>query len=128
MFFSNLKLVTYLIFKQVLLSSCDIFKFIYGWSNLGNTQVVIGKLDDAESSYSTAIDLCKENLDKVGDQFGVRRCDDLYLLYLNRGCLRLNNNMKKVRAHFLNVIDICFNCMKVEMNFDPFSFKSLFYL
>lgn len=70
-------------------------RFIYGWSNLGNVQVVLGKLTDAEVSYSKAVDLCNTNLEEVGDQFGVRRCDDLYVLYLNRGCLRLNNNMKK---------------------------------
>jgi len=70
-------------------------RFIYGWSSLGNTQVIIGKLNEAETSYSKAIDLCKENLDVVGDQFGVRRCDDLYVLYLNRGSLRLNNYMQK---------------------------------
>ena len=58
--------------------------------------MIIGKLNEAETSYSTAIDLCKENLDNVADKFGVRKCDDLYVLYLNRGSLRLNNNMKKV--------------------------------
>ena len=42
-------------------------KFISGWSYLGYTEVTIGKLNEAKSSYSKAIDLCKENLDIVGD-------------------------------------------------------------
>jgi len=67
-------------------------RFIYGWSNLGNTQVALGELQSAEGSYSKAIELCKENR-KEEERFGVRRCDDLYLLYLNRGSLRLNNEM-----------------------------------
>ena len=69
--------------------------FIYGWSNLGNTQVALGYLDPAEESYSTAIGLCQENLKETEDAFGVRRCDDLYILLLNRGCLRMNNGLIK---------------------------------
>lgn len=67
--------------------------YIYGWSSLGNTQVALGALQPAEESYSRAIGLCLES-QKVEDKFGVPRCNDAYLLYLNRGALRLNNNMK----------------------------------
>jgi tetratricopeptide (TPR) repeat protein len=80
-------------------------RFIYGWSNLGNTQVAMGSLDPAEESYSTAIDLCRENIKQVGDTFGVRKCDDLYLLYLNRGCLRLNNGAPKQALEDLQEAD-----------------------
>lgn len=69
-------------------------RFIYGWSQLGNTQVALGSLDPAEKSYSNAINLCLENRNEE-EKFGVPRCNDLYVLYLNRGSLRLNNNMKK---------------------------------
>ena len=69
-------------------------RFVYGWSNLGNTQVAMGALDPADESYTTAIGLCQENLQQEGG-IGVRQCNDLYLLYLNRGCLRLNNGMTK---------------------------------
>lgn len=65
--------------------------FIYGWSNLGNTQVALGQLPPAEESYSTAIDLCQENLKRNKDKLGAPRCNDLYVLMLNRGSLRLNN-------------------------------------
>ena len=68
--------------------------FVFGWSNLGNTQVALGTLGEAEGSYSTAIDLCREK-NKETEQFGARRCDDLYLLLLNRGSLRLNNGDPK---------------------------------
>ena len=69
-------------------------RFVYGWSNLGNTQVAMGTLDPADESYTTAIDLCQESLQQEGG-IGVRQCNDLYLLYLNRGCLRLNNGQTK---------------------------------
>jgi tetratricopeptide (TPR) repeat protein len=69
-------------------------RFVYGWSNLGNTQVALGTLDPADESYTTAIDLCKESLQQEAG-IGVRQCSDLYLLYLNRGCLRLNNGQPK---------------------------------
>mmetsp|Transcript_9705 Transcript_9705/g.14204 ORF Transcript_9705/g.14204 Transcript_9705/m.14204 type:complete len:391 (-) Transcript_9705:288-1460(-) len=69
-------------------------RFIYGWSSLGNTQVALGALDPAEDSYSTSINLCLEDREKEA-QFGVRRCEDLYMLLLNRGSLRLNNGMAK---------------------------------
>ena len=69
-------------------------RFVFGWSNLGNTQVALGTLGEAEGSYSTAIDLCREK-NKETEQFGARRCDDLYLLLLNRGSLRLNNGDPK---------------------------------
>jgi len=67
-------------------------RFIYGWSNLGNAQTALGDLTTAEKSYNTAIDLCNESL--ASDQqtgLGQRRCNDLYVLLLNRGSLRLNN-------------------------------------
>lgn len=70
-------------------------RFIYGWSNLGNTQVAMGTLGPADESYSTAIDLCQESLKEATGNIGVRKCDDLYVLFLNRGCLRLNNGMIK---------------------------------
>ena len=70
-------------------------RYIYGYSNLGNTQVALGDLTTAENSYSTAITLCRENLDRTEKGFGVRRCDDLSILLLNRGSLRLNNGMQK---------------------------------
>lgn len=38
--------------------------------------------------------MCIENR-KEEEKFGVPRCSDLYLLYLNRGSLRLNNKMPK---------------------------------
>ena len=69
-------------------------RFVYGWSNLGNTQVALGTLDPAEESYTTAITLCQESLQQEAN-IGVRKCDDLYLLLLNRGCLRLNNGQPK---------------------------------
>mmetsp|Transcript_8082 Transcript_8082/g.11583 ORF Transcript_8082/g.11583 Transcript_8082/m.11583 type:complete len:362 (+) Transcript_8082:162-1247(+) len=70
-------------------------KFIYGWSNLGNTQVALGQLPEADRSYTNAIDLCRENIQTTQELFGVPRCNDEYLLLLNRGALRLNNNMPK---------------------------------
>jgi tetratricopeptide (TPR) repeat protein len=58
--------------------------------------VVLGALDPADDSYSRAIDLCRENLLETANQgFGTRRCDDLYVLLLNRGSLRLNNGRAK---------------------------------
>ena len=70
-------------------------RFIYGWSNLGNTHVALGFLDPAEEAYTTAINLCQESLKETESAFGVRKCDDLYILLLNRGSLRLNNNRVK---------------------------------
>jgi tetratricopeptide (TPR) repeat protein len=71
-------------------------RFIYGWSNLGNTQTAFGDLDAAEVSYTTAIDLCKESLQNDEDAgFGQKRCSDLWILLLNRGSLRLNNGMAR---------------------------------
>ena len=70
-------------------------RFIYGWSNLGNTQTAFGDLDSAEESYTTAIDLCNENLSTTEAGLGIPRCGDLYLLLLNRGSLRLNHDMPK---------------------------------
>ena len=70
-------------------------RFIYGWSNLGNTLVAQGQLSDADSSYSKAVSLCEESLKQTEDTFGTRRCDDLYLILLNRGSVRLNNDMPK---------------------------------
>ncbi len=73
-------------------------RYIYGWSQLGNTQVILttGDLTAAEQSYNTAIGLCQESIRDQqqerpdGNTFGVKRCSDLYVLLLNRGCLRLN--------------------------------------
>jgi tetratricopeptide (TPR) repeat protein len=71
-------------------------RFVYGWSNLGNTQTAFGDLNNAEKSYNIAIDLCNENLqESTDDSFGVKRCSDLYILLLNRGSLRLNTGMPK---------------------------------
>lgn len=72
-----------------------IYQFIYGWSNLANTEVAFGELDSAEENYSKAIDLCQESQAVTGEQLGVRRCNDLYILRLNRGTVRLNNGMPK---------------------------------
>jgi len=101
-------------------------RFVYGWSNLGNTQgtfmetckiakeskakarphicgwslVALGALGSAEASYDNAVTLCRENLRTVqaSDQGLVaKRCDDIYLLLLNRGCLRLNQGRHKVK-------------------------------
>ena len=59
--------------------------------------VALGTLDSAEESYSQSIGLCIEaNEQAEGQGFGVRKCDDLYVLYLNRGSLRLNNGRSKV--------------------------------
>jgi len=68
-------------------------RFIYGWSNLANTQVAFGDLGSAEENYSKAIELCKESVDRSEEKFGVRRCSDMYVLRLNRGTVRLNNGM-----------------------------------
>ena len=70
-------------------------RFIYGWSNLGNTLVAQGQLEEADESYSKAVALCEENLKQTEASFGTRRCDDLYLILLNRGSVRLNNSMPK---------------------------------
>lgn len=71
---------------------------------MGNTQVALGALLPAEKSYSTAIDLCIES-NKEEEKFGVPRCNDLYLLYLNRGSLRLNNGMPKEALKDLEMAD-----------------------
>eukprot|EP00584_Thalassiosira_punctigera_P000173 CAMPEP_0172535910 /NCGR_PEP_ID=MMETSP1067-20121228/7735_1 /TAXON_ID=265564 ORGANISM="Thalassiosira punctigera, Strain Tpunct2005C2" /NCGR_SAMPLE_ID=MMETSP1067 /ASSEMBLY_ACC=CAM_ASM_000444 /LENGTH=388 /DNA_ID=CAMNT_0013320875 /DNA_START=78 /DNA_END=1244 /DNA_ORIENTATION=- len=70
-------------------------RFIYGWSNLGNTLVAQGQLGEADESYSKAIYLCEENLKQTEGSFGSKRCDDLYVILLNRGSVRLNNDMPK---------------------------------
>jgi tetratricopeptide (TPR) repeat protein len=70
-------------------------RFIYGWSNLGNTQTAFGDLNAAEESYNTAVDLCNESLRTTEEGFGLKRCSDLYVLLLNRGSLRLNNGMPR---------------------------------
>lgn len=66
-------------------------RFIYGWSNLANTEVAFGDLSSAEENYSKAIQLCQESRVGVEAQFGVKKCNDLYVLLLNRGTVRLNN-------------------------------------
>lgn len=70
-------------------------RFIYGWSNLGNTLVAQGQLNDADDSYTKAVALCEENLKTAEGSFGTKKCDDLYLILLNRGSVRLNNGMPK---------------------------------
>lgn len=70
-------------------------RFIYGWANLSNTLVAQGQLNDADQTYTKAINLCEENLKEAEQSFGIKRCDDLYLLLLNRGTVRLNNGMSK---------------------------------
>ena len=70
-------------------------RYIYGWANLSNTLVAQGQLNDADQTYTKAINLCEENLKEVEESFGTKRCDDLYLLLLNRGSVRLNNGMAK---------------------------------
>lgn len=71
-------------------------RFVYGWSNLGNAQTGLGDLTAAEQSYNTAIDLCY-SANRRADQQSPnqsqqqRRYNDLYILLLNRGSLRLNN-------------------------------------
>lgn len=70
-------------------------RFIYGWANLSNTLVAQGQLNDADQTYTKAINLCEENLKEAEESFGIKRCDDLYLLLLNRGTVRLNNGMSK---------------------------------
>lgn len=70
-------------------------RFIFGWSNLGNTQVAMGDLAGADENYSRAIALCQESLQGSG---GGRKCNDLYLLLLNRGTVRLNTNDKAQEA------------------------------
>lgn len=52
-------------------------------------------MNSAEENYSKAIDLCQESLAGAEEKFGVRRCNDLYILRLNRGTVRLNNGMSK---------------------------------
>jgi tetratricopeptide (TPR) repeat protein len=66
--------------------------FIYGWSNLANTQVAMGDLMVADDNYSKAIQLCETSNQEADQGFGVKKCNDLYVLYLNRGSVRLNNN------------------------------------
>jgi len=70
-------------------------RFIYGWSNLGNTQVALGDLQSADINYSQAISLCQESskLDQEAG-FGIKKCKDLYLLLVNRGSVRLNTPSK----------------------------------
>lgn len=65
-------------------------QFIYGYSSLGNTQTALGDLAAADASYTTSIDLCRQNEEKTE-----RKCPDLYVLLLNRGSLRLNNGRPK---------------------------------
>jgi len=76
-------------------------RFVYGWSNLGNTLTAFGELPRADEAYTKAIGLCEENLRSYEQQQqqagfgGGGRCSDLYVLLLNRGAIRLNNGMKK---------------------------------
>ena len=52
-------------------------------------------MNEADENYSKAIDLCRESMATTEEKFGVRKCNDLYLLLLNRGSVRLNNGMIK---------------------------------
>jgi len=70
-------------------------RFIYGWSNLGNTLVAQGQLSDGDEVYSKAISLCGESIKQTEQSFGTKRCDDMYILLLNRGSVRLNNGRQK---------------------------------
>ena len=70
-------------------------RFVYGWSNLANTLTALGDLDEADKAYTTAIDLCIENNQRVDNGQTGRKCNDLYVLHLNRGSLRLNNGFPK---------------------------------
>lgn len=73
-------------------------RFVYGWSNLGNTQTALGDLAAADTSYTKAIGLCQESIqqaDTAEGAAGIRKCNDLYILLLNRGSIRLNNGMTK---------------------------------
>jgi len=67
---------------------------VYGWSNLGNVQVALGSLDQADESYSKAISLCELDLEQE-KSFGDAKCNDLSVLFLNRGSVRLNSQMPK---------------------------------
>jgi tetratricopeptide (TPR) repeat protein len=84
--------------------------FVYGWSQLGNSQVVFGDLDRADVSYSTAIELCQQLQDRQeageGQDASLSSswslsgassppCGDLYVILLNRGSLRLNHGQPK---------------------------------
>ncbi len=74
-------------------------RFVYGWSNLGNTQVALGDLAEADDNYSQAISLCRESsADAAAQGFGVKKCTDLYVLLLNRGTVRLNTPGRKEDA------------------------------
>lgn len=74
-------------------------RFVYGWSNLGNTQVALGDLPEADENYSQAIALCRESAaDAAAQGFGVKKCSDLYVLLLNRGSVRLNTPGRKEDA------------------------------
>jgi tetratricopeptide (TPR) repeat protein len=74
-------------------------RFIYGWSNLGNTQVAMGDLQSADENYSQAIELCQQSLDSAD---GGRKCNDLYILLLNRGSVRLNSGTPESKKEALN--------------------------
>ncbi len=87
-----------------ILISSFLQKFIYGWASLGNAQVALGSLGPAEQSYSKAVNLCLESRNEE-ERFGVPRCNDLWLLYLNRGSLRMNNGMPKEALKDLEAAD-----------------------
>jgi len=55
---------------------------------------VMGSLPAAESAYNTSIGLCEESSRREGG-LGVTQCNDLYLLLLNRGVVRLNSGREK---------------------------------
>jgi tetratricopeptide (TPR) repeat protein len=85
-------------------------RFLYGWSNLGNTQTAFGDLTAAEQSYTTAIDLCDADASSSSSDAtaaAAKRSSfspspppsacapDYYMLRLNRGTLRINNGRPK---------------------------------
>ena len=64
--------------------------------------MALGSLDPAENSYTKAVNLCVESR-KEEEKLGIPRCNDLYLLYLNRGSLRLNNGMAMAKEALLDL-------------------------
>jgi tetratricopeptide (TPR) repeat protein len=83
-------------------------RFLYGWSNLGNTQTAFGDLTAAEQSYTTAIDLCDADASSSSSSHSSSGATaaaaksspsacapDYYMLRLNRGTLRINNGRPK---------------------------------
>lgn len=66
--------------------------FVYGWSNLGNAQIALGDTVGAEVSYTKAVDLCAAETTETTTTSSSLLCPDRYIVYLNRGALRINAN------------------------------------